>query len=551
MRKAFPGFPHTLAFGIITVGNITVREYFILKSLIIKQLLFINYMILILAMGIFIHTQPPLSAPQLVPLVLSTLFLGDITYLASCKLTGKRMLFLFCGLLAADSWFLVLAMIPGDEARIWFRLAGCVLLYLSIRFCLLFLFQSYYYRWKKAADILLSIFFLFAAGCAFFSDRVYACAYGIQFAGSILCFIFIIFYHRKRAAYVLKTEKKAFLLSFAVTLTVFFLYYMLTIDIRNHLGNFGTYLSVLLFFISIHGIVLKETDGTPLSAVFGPGQRVLLGVLLTGLLASLCLILNDTPAEFFLLINLALAMIFLCNILLGETLKRNASPLLKTSRYTDALNQLKQEEKLKETFADFLHDEVLQDLLSVKNMAGKSARPEIRTLMCDTLDQLNIRIRSQMQDYHPILLKSLTLKENLTELIRSIQTLFPQKNLQISFICADTLFIPEPYDMLIYRLIRELVTNIYKHSDGNQAQITLSLEKDQVTLCIWDNGKSYVPEDIGRKESPIWHKGLSSLEEQIDRLGGSISISRQTPEGVRTNIQFSMKGDVSYKHFVS
>lgn len=116
---------------------------------------------------------------------------------------------------------------------------------------------------------------------------------------------------------------------------------------------------------------------------------------------------------------------------------------------------------------------MLQDLLAVKNMVSKAYRPDIQDVITETLDNLNIHIREQMQDYHPVLLKNLTIKENYMNLIEAVAQGFPQKNVSISFECPDSLFLVEPYTLLVYRLIKELLTNVYKHSDGDRAWVTL------------------------------------------------------------------------------
>lgn len=509
-----------------------------MKSLTIKLILFINYICIILTMGKILITQPSLSVQHFVPLMLATLFLGDITYIAACNLKENMILFLFCGLLAVDSWYLISAAGPMNTSEFWFRLFSPVMLYLSVRFCLLFLFQGYKYKMKKATDILLAVFCICAIACVFLTERIYACTFGLQLIGSIVCFLLVVLFHRKRVAFVLKSEKKSILLSLAVTLAFFIIYYFLTIDVKDHIGNFGVYIVVLIFFMSIHGIVLKETDGVPISAVISFKEQLLLAAVGTGILISVCIVLNWPVTVFILLLNLALALIFLFNVILGENLKHNNHIISRSSKYTYALNRLKHEEELKEIFSNFLHDEVLQDLLSIKNMVGKSNRPEVQDLIRETLNRLNIRIRSQMQDYHPVLLKSLTLKENLNELIQSVRTLFPQRDINVSFECSDTLFIPEPYDMLVYRLIKELLTNIYKHSNGNHAWIILSLEKDIVKLYVCDNGKRETLKEVDNNEPSLWHKGLLSMKEQIDDLGGIFSVSDNIPQGVRTEIQF-------------
>lgn len=395
------------------------------------------------------------------------------------------------------------------------------------------------------------IFCVSAAAGVFISDTVYACTYGLQFVGSILLFAIIVLYHRKRVSFVLRNEKRSIILSLLITAAAFGIYYIMTVNMDNPIGNFGVYIVVLIFSMSIHGIILKEKNGTPLSAIFSLKQRLSLGAVSISLFCMVCLALNCSFLIWILLLNLLLAFVFFFNILLGENLKCEKNIVIGNSRYTSALNRLRHEEELKTEFANFLHDEVLQDLLSIKNMTSKSYRPEIQDIIMETLDSLNVRIRNQMQDYHPVILKTLTFKENLNSLIESVSAAFPQRDIKVSFECSDTLFIAEPYDILIYRLIKELLTNIYKHSDGDHGWITLSLEKDMVKLCVCDNGSQNPLNKKAEQSSSAWHKGIFSINEQISALNGTMSVCDNIPHGVRIEISFLMKGDVSYQHFVS
>lgn len=118
----------------------------------------------------------------------------------------------------------------------------------------------------------------------------------------------------------------------------------------------------------------------------------------------------------------------------------------------------------------------------------KTYRPDIQDLVMETLKSLDRNIRRQIQDYHPVILKKLTIKENYQNLMDAVSQSFPQRNIEILFECSDTLFIVTPYDILLYRQIKELLTNVYKHSDGSRVQITLALENSVVKLCVADNG---------------------------------------------------------------
>ncbi|MBO3443856.1 ATP-binding protein [Clostridium sp. CCUG 7971] len=494
--------------------------------------------------------QSSFKIQNLVPLFLSTLFLIDVTYIISCNLRENKILNLFSGLLTLDSWYLLSSSKTMNGMNIFFLLLNPIIITCSIKFCFLFIFQGYKYRFKKTTDFLLLVFCIGTLISVLFSNQVYASMFGIQFIGSLICVLFIIFYHWKRICFVLKNEWKIVMFSIGLTLVIFFIYYLMTLNLDDHIGNFGMYIVVFLFSISVHGITFKESKSIPLTSIFSLRQLITFISVSIVILYMTISALDYSFIIFVIMINILFAIVFLCNIILEQNLKNRYSTITINSKYMITLNQLLNEERLKTEFATFLHDEVLQDLLSVKNMTSRSNRPEVQKIIYETLDNLNVHIRNQMHDYHPIILKSLTLKENLANLIEGVSETFPNREIKVSFECSDNLFIAKPYDILIYRLTKELLTNIFKHSDGKHAWIILSVERNVLRLSVCDNGSQSISIENAEKPNKIKHKGLSSIKEQIEDLGGHIIFSKNIPQGARIEIEIIMNGDDSYKHFI-
>lgn len=305
----------------------------------------------------------------------------------------------------------------------------------------------------------------------------------------------------------------------------------------------------LLFCISVHGISLREHASTPLATVFSRKQSILIFLTAVSVIGIVAFYLKGSFAVFIIGIHVFLFIIFLCNIILGHNLKQGHSLITKENKYNAALKQLQKKESLKSEFSNFLHDDVLQDLLSIKNMMGKARRTDVQEIITQTLEDLNTLIRKQMQDYHPVILKNLTVKENFQNLIESISLSYPQNKFLISFDCSDALFLVEPYDLLIYRFIKELVTNIYKHSDGNHVWITLLQEKGLIELNVSDNGTTEANSlnNVDVKK----HKGFLSIREEVTSMDGCITVYDNTPHGICIRIILPMKGDDSYQYFVS
>lgn len=208
------------------------------------------------------------------------------------------------------------------------------------------------------------------------------------------------------------------------------------------------------------------------------------------------------------MLNTMFVLVYACNIALDYNLKHGKSAIVRESKYHATLKQLQLEEQLNLEFADFLHDDILQDLLSIKNLIKRADRPDIQKIITETLDNMNTYIRERMQDYRPAMLPKLTIKENYQNLLDYLSQSFPHRNIRITFECPDSLFLAAPYDIFVYRLLKELVTNVYKHSTGESAWITLKQDNGIIMLCIKDNGTTDT--DILLSADLSKHRGASA-----------------------------------------
>lgn len=516
---------------------------------VLKLLLFINSILLIAYMGLTAHADLHLNTRGVIPLVLSSLLLIDVTYISSCNIRKNKTISLFCGLLVLESWYILLSASGNSITNIIFFALSPVIWCVSIKFILMFLFQNSGYKYQKLINLCLTGTCICTLIGILASSKIFFLLYGIQFMASWLCFIFTVIYHRKRIAFVFKSEWKHITFSFIVVMVLFLTYSFSTMRVPEHLSNFGIYIPILLFWVSVHGIILNEHNSLPLSAVFNNCQLTLLiftGVIIFSLIA---MILDGGYSLLFIMLDALFAFLYVCNIALDFNFKKGQNKIIRESKYHVALQQLQQEEQLNLEFANFLHDDILQDLLSVKNMMKKADHPEVQKIITETLDNMNTYIREQMQDYHPMLLPKLTIKENYQNLLDGISQSFPNRNICVSFDCSDSLFLVEPYNIFVYRLLKELVMNVYKHSTGEKAWITLTQDKGIIILNVSDNGT--VDADVLLSADKLKHRGLAMITERVNDMDGSVTISNNHPHGICIQTILPMKGDVSYQHFVS
>ncbi len=180
---------------------------------------------------------------------------------------------------------------------------------------------------------------------------------------------------------------------------------------------------------------------------------------------------------------------------------------------------------------------------------NKAEQADIRKIITETLDNMNTYIRERMQNYRPAMLPKLTVKENYQNLLTYISQSFPHRNIHIAFECPDSLFLAQPYDIFVYRLLKELVMNVYKHSTGEKAWITLTQDNGIIMLYVKDNGTADACTLLSANLSK--HRGLALINERVNNMDGSVKITDNVPHGVCIQITLPMKGDVSYQYFIN
>ncbi|MDD3395359.1 MAG: ATP-binding protein [Anaerotignum sp.] len=480
-------------------------------------------------------------------LSLSLLFF-DAMYISYKNVKCNKVLNHFSLLLLLLGWQFLLylfAFLPIAKAVSMLFLPVCF--YQSAYFIQAFLFQGSAYRGKKVLFVFLKISCAAAMICYFISDRAFFAAYQLQFIISMLTLVAVGVMQRKRIAFVLKSQWKRLLFPLALVVIPFVIYLFVFHREAEYMASMGSYIPVMLAFVCIHSIVFqyhpKQAQFLTLSWEY---IAALVFVGLVGLIGTAYLF--QIPLMAILMsVHIVVLLALFYNVLLYVRICRQPTdynnPTDRQHFYAYSLEQIKREENLKKEFSNYLHDDILQDLLSVKNMIRKAEQPEIRQLLLDTLTELNASIRFQMQTYHPNLIKSLTLKENIQNLL---DTLGENHSAKIHLDCNNDIFLVEPYNVLLYRMMKELVTNALKHSSATIISVLLIQEDGRITLKVTDNGIGFKPftYQVGS------HQGLASIGEQVSLLNGTMNIQPAVGGGTAVVIFMPMNGGDSYESFV-
>ncbi|MDD5228519.1 MAG: histidine kinase [Methylococcales bacterium] len=227
---------------------------------------------------------------------------------------------------------------------------------------------------------------------------------------------------------------------------------------------------------------------------------------------------------------------------IGWAINRLIEKLNTSQQENRALTQhnLTIQENERQRLAQELHDELGQSLTAIKVMTVAIARAEntqnslikqSTEAVIEICDHLMAVVRSMMQQLHPLVLTELGLKAALDDLINHWHTRHP--DLLIHFNCDEAVeSLPETISIHIFRIVQECLTNIVRHAQANQASIDLTIEKNQLSLTISDNGQGCENQNIKNGF------GLLSMRERIRSLNGDFFIETKPKNGmtIRVNI---------------
>ena len=91
-------------------------------------------------------------------------------------------------------------------------------------------------------------------------------------------------------------------------------------------------------------------------------------------------------------------------------------------------------------------------------------------------------------------------------------------------------------EIIIYRIVQELLNNIMKHSQASEAFVQLIREETRLNIGVEDNGKGF---DIALLKNNRG-AGLTSIYSRVDYLKGTLDINSEVGKGTLINIEFNL-----------
>ncbi len=215
--------------------------------------------------------------------------------------------------------------------------------------------------------------------------------------------------------------------------------------------------------------------------------------------------------------------------------------------YASLITRVQEEERRR--LARELHDDTAQALIALSlgldglgRAIGKLDLPEkdaqwlenLQNLADHTLEE----VRRACRDLRPSVLDDLGLRAALEWLSDNSST----RGVPCTFTCtgAPRHISPES-EIAIFRIGQEALSNIWRHSEANQASVELKYLPHLLQLTICDNGKGFsAKEYLALSHNSQSGLGLIGMRERAMLIGATLTIDSSTGEGCRVALSLPM-----------
>jgi signal transduction histidine kinase len=197
------------------------------------------------------------------------------------------------------------------------------------------------------------------------------------------------------------------------------------------------------------------------------------------------------------------------------------------------------QEEERKRIARELHDG-LGVLLSATKMQFTSIKdlsPENQPLLeraSQLLEQATGDVRKISHNMMPGLLTKLGLFEAVEELFDNLNDA-ENMNALCEITGEHDERLPENKEIMLYRIVQELVNNTLKHAQAGNISIKIKVFPDHVHINYHDDGKGFDVDETMKSEAGAF--GLKSLQSRVGFLSGTMAIDSKAGEGTSYTIQ--------------
>jgi PAS domain S-box-containing protein len=243
---------------------------------------------------------------------------------------------------------------------------------------------------------------------------------------------------------------------------------------------------------------------------------------------------------------------------LNETLEERVDERTRQVReLSAALTQAEEHERKR--LSDLLHDHIQQLIFGATMVAGRAknlvqriTNPEhdpgdVQDDLAASLDELQSTLREAGRDTRTLsveLCPPVDDDEGLPEMLDwLVDHMRERYNLSVQVQLAEE-FAVSNGDMitLLFRSVRELLFNVVKHTDVEQATVRGTVDDDQFVLSVRDEGPGFDPDAQEERSS---HKGFHDMQQRLEAIGGALNVESAPGEGTRVTIRVPRSGSAT------
>lgn|GEM_PF-741473 len=217
--------------------------------------------------------------------------------------------------------------------------------------------------------------------------------------------------------------------------------------------------------------------------------------------------------------------------------------------HTLSQEQLKAQENERLKISRYLHDQVAQDLSSLKisceTMFDRKADipADIRqkvTEMSGLLQNTIAAVRDLSYDLRPPGMDHLGLTRTL---VQYCEDYHKKNNLRIDFFSAgmDDLQVDYETEINLFRVVQEALNNINQHAEANTVTVRLVASFPSIILRIEDNGKGFSVDRSFARAAAEKRMGLRNIQERVRLLDGELGIQSSPGNGTKIVVEIPVQ----------
>lgn len=264
-------------------------------------------------------------------------------------------------------------------------------------------------------------------------------------------------------------------------------------------------------------------------------------------------IVESTSFEYILIVSLFSVVALLIGIIMALEYNKEVEDIgdalqVRTTRWYALARVLKIREYERKYLARKLHDNIIQSLLVIANLThalergdygvinpkAKKKIEKLQTMILHVIDD----VRQLSHGLRPSILDNVGL---LPILQWQADRITNENNIKIDIVVDGIVHrLPSETEVIVYRIIKEALDNIYKHSKATTGIVKLDFTGTEIKVLIKDNGCGFqLPDDINIFiESG--KMGLNRMYEQAKILDSELVIKTKKNEGTAITFEIEL-----------